>query len=218
MIKDCIFYAYGDNLPEELKPYINETKIIAVGTSSGISCNYLNGRYINITIVYDFNKQQLNENISLMSILNRIKPLNLFEIALCLKMYNYFFFNCYDSLQPGNEEEYNLRGLLFDEHKYIDEYSVLSPLLADSRGWLVWKYQLFNILSLAVERHDMIELYIKGINTKRADVIDEINNIRINNFYLYDAIQQLSLPGTSMNYSNPNLRDALIINNELKLF
>ncbi|HQO03988.1 MAG TPA: hypothetical protein PLI62_17155 [Spirochaetota bacterium] len=218
MIKDFIFYTYGDNLPEELKPYINETKIIVVGTSSVISCNYLNGRYINITIVYDFNKQQLNENISLMSILNRIKPLNLFEIALCLKMYNYFLFKCYDSLQPGNEEEYNLRGFLFDEHKYIDEYSMLKPLLADSRGWLVWKYQLFHILSLAVERHDMIELYIKGLNTKRADVINEINNIRINDFYLYDAIQQLSLPGSSMTYSTPNLRDALIINNELKLF
>lgn len=218
MIKDCIFYAYGDNLPEELKTYVKETKIIVVRSSSGIICNYLNGRYINITVVEDFNKPQLNENISLMSILNRIKPLNLFEIALCLKLYNNFLFKCYDDLQPGSEEKYNRRGLFFNEHKYNEEYSVLNPLLADSRGWLVWKYQLFHIISLAVERNDMIELYIKGLNTKRADVIDEISNIRINDFYLYDAIQQLSLPDFSLTYSTPNLRDAFIINNELKLF
>jgi hypothetical protein len=218
MIKDCIFYAYGDDLPEELKTYIKETEIFAVRSDTGISCNYINDRYVNVTVIYDLNKEKLDERLHLDKIISRIKPVNLFEIALCLKLYNYFLFKCYECLEPGSEEISRLRGLLFDDCKYIDEYSVLNPLLADSRGWLVWRYQLFHIISLAVERHDMIELYIKGLNRKEADVIEEINNIRINDFYLSDAIQQLSLPGSLLTYSNPNLRDALIINNELKLF
>ena len=216
MIKDCIFYS--TNIPEELREILRRSSILyPTGVTSGVSCNYVNGQYINIIGIHDFNTQKLNENRSLMSIIGRIKPESLFEMALCINLYNDLLFHKIGhEMSPKEEKDFHI--LFFEKFKLIEKYKVISSLLMDSRGWIVWRYQLFNILSLAVDSHEKINAYIKGLNAKKADVIEELQSLKIYDFCVYDAIKELTPPTSSMTYGYLQLRDSLIINTELKLF
>lgn len=212
MIKDCIFNL--DNTPEDLKEIIRNSPIYC---RDGVSCNYINGKYVNITGISDFNTQKWYESLSLVRILTRIKPENFFEIALCFKLYNDFLFNLHRLIKTGIEEDV-LKNVLSNKFNHNDKYKEIISLLPDSRGWLVWRYQLFNILSLAVFSSEKINFYIKGLNAKKPEIIEELQNLKINDFCVYEIISELSLPTSFMTFPDPNLRDSLIINNELKLF
>lgn len=216
MIKDCIFYA--TNTPDELKEIISNNRIVyPAGITSGVSCNYINGKYINITVIDDLNKQKLDENNSLIGIISRINPENLFEIAFCIKLYNDLLFCSYSHIDTISVDE-KIREIFFNKFNPVEKYAVIKPFLSDSRGWLVWKYQLYNILSLAVNSHETINTYIKGMNTRQVEIIEQIKDLKINDLCVYDLTRELSLPSSCMLFADPNLKDALILNNELKLF
>ncbi len=212
MIKDCIFYS--TNIPNDLRETLRDCPIALTG---GLSCNYVNGRYINITIISDFNTQKLDENHSLIGIIGRINPVNLFELALCLNLYNDLLLHKIGRKMTTLEAS-DLHEVFNEKFKVIDKYKVMSPLLMDSRGWIVWRFQLFNILSIVVDSPEKINTYIKGLNSKKAEVIEELQNLKIGNFCIYDSIKELTPPTSSLTYGHPNLRDSLIINTELKLF
>lgn len=212
MIKDCLFTL--SNTPEDLKEIIRNSSAVC---SFGVSCNIVNKRYINILGISDYNVEKHNDKYSLEEIITNLKPVNLFEIALCLKLYNDFLFNRYDYITMYGELIV-LKQVLYSKNKRRNKYKLLMPLLKDSRGWLVWKYQLYNILSLAIDSAEDIKKYMKGLNSKKEEVIEEIRKFKIDNFYLYDAIKDLSHPTSGLLFYSPNLRDALILNNELQLF
>ncbi len=216
MIKDCIFYA--TNTPDELKEIISNNRIVyPAGITSGVSCNYINGKYINITVIDDLNRQKLYENNSLIRIISRINPENLLEIAFCIKLYNDLLLCSYSHIETGSEDE-KIREIFFNKFNPIEKYTAIKSLLNDTRGWLVWRYQLNNILSLAVNSHEMINTYIKGMNTRQVEIIEQIKDLKINDLCVYDLTRELSLPSSCMLFADPNLKDALILNNELKLF
>lgn len=216
MINDCIFYS--TKTPNDLKEILSNNRIVyPIGITSGVSCNYVNGKYINITVIADLNKQKLDENNSLIGIISRIKPENLLEIAFCIKLYNDLLFYNYSPLGTGRREE-KIRKIFFNKFNPDENYTAIKPFLNDSRGWLVWRYQLYNILSLAVYSDEKINTYIKGMNMKKTEVIEVIQDLKINDLCVYDIIRELSLPTSCMTFIKPNLKDALILNNELKLF
>jgi len=212
MIEDCLF-SY-DNTPEDLKEIIMNNSGNFTICTSGVSCNVINGKYINITGLSEFNPVKQNKRFTLEEIINHLKPANLLEIALCIKIYNDTLFN-----EDSHIEEQNiLQQIILSNNIYNKKYKVLSPLLMDSRGWLVWKYQLYHILSLAEYSSDKITKYIKGLNAKKPDIIAELQTLKIEGFFIYDAIKELTHPISNMTFGSPNLKDALILNNELKLF
>lgn len=216
MIKDCIFYS--TNTPDDLKKIISNTGIVyPTGITSGVSCNYVNGKYINITVIPDLNNQKIDENNSLIGIIGRIQPETLLEIAFCIKLYNDLLFCTYGHIETGNAEE-KIREIFFNKFNPVEKDTVINSLLNDSRGWLVWRYQLFNILSLAVYSHETINNYLNGMNAKKAEVIEVFQYLMINDICVYDIIRELSLPTSCMTFTHPSLKDALILNNELKLF
>ena len=216
MINDCIFYS--TNTPDDLKEIIRNYGIVyPAGITSGVSCNYVNGQYINITVIDDLNNKKLDENNSLFGIIGRIKPETLLEIAFCLKLYNDLLFCTYSRIESVSAEV-TIREIFFNRLNPSEKYKAIKSLLNDSRGWLVWIYQLYNIFSLAVYSHETICTYVNGMNAKKTEVIKEIQNIKINDIYVFDLISELCLPTSCMTFTQPNLKDALIISNELKLF
>lgn len=125
MVKDCLFSL--SNTPEDLKKIIRNSSVVC---SSGVSCNVVNGKYVNITGVSDLNSLKLDDALSLERILNDIKPRSLFEIALCFKVYNDFLFNKCAHI----EESKILQQTYSGEHKRNNRYEVLRSFLKDSRG------------------------------------------------------------------------------------
>jgi len=215
MIKDCIFSL--KNAPEDLIELIrNDSTDVTPACTAGVCCNYINGTYINITGISDFNNLKLNEKYSLNEIINKFKPGSLFEIALCMKLYNNLIFNYCDHIE--SEKENYFETIVSGKLNQLDKYKEINSLLKDSRGWIVWRYQIFNILSLAVYESEKINFYIKGLNTKKTEIIEELKYLKINDFSVYEIIKELSLPTSFMAYAYPNLRDSQIINNEMKLF
>jgi len=142
MIKDRIFTLYDNDLPEHLKEIIRDS---TRSRRAGVSCNYINGKYINVTVISEFNGNKISKDLSLKKIITYTKPTSLFEIALCFKIYNYY------QLNTDEKNKNDLKEIFEEKFHEVGKYKIISPLLLDTKGWIVWRYQLYSILSLVVE-------------------------------------------------------------------
>ena len=92
---------------------------------------------------------------------------------------------------------------------------VIEYLLKDSKGVILWHYQLENILNIFFTKRAEVLSIRKGINAKKADVIERVNKFHISETTtLWDFIFSIMCLGYTV---YPNIQGAYVLYDLIKL-
>ncbi|MEW5735871.1 MAG: hypothetical protein AB1921_13515 [Thermodesulfobacteriota bacterium] len=91
---------------------------------------------------------------------------------------------------------------------FFSPIGIVNDMLKESRGVLLWHYQLENLLRLFVPDSDKVARLRKGINAQRRSAYDAARGMKLAKTSLADIITERML---FFNTCNPNVRGALAL-------